>query len=154
MWTYTAGTTPENLDRDTVRFYAGDTRAEDPLVQDEEIALALSVHPEPRLAAALVCESLSAIYARLVDVSVGAKRTSLSGLSERFALRAKTLRENEETATGSGSGAVIAPGYTAGISYAEYVIDWENEDLVIPPFGIVGDDQPPFLAYLEGEQTE
>lgn len=153
MWTYQAGAVPANLGRDTVRLMVGDTRAEDPLLQDEEVAMAMALHAEPRLAAAVLCESLAAQYARLVDVSVGSKRVSLSALSQRFAERAKVLRDNEEAATGTGSGAVVAAGYLAGQSWAELELDWSDPDRVLPPFGVVGDTSPPPFLVDQEEQT-
>jgi hypothetical protein len=156
-WTYAAFSNPAAaaLARDTVRYHVGDTRADDPLVQDEEIAFALSAASNrPFLAAAIVCESLAAMFARLVDTTSGPQRVAMGSMYDRYDKAATRLRKQDEDATGiDSSGVVIVGPYVAGISRSERITDREDPDLIRPPFGVVGDGPSPF-AYPETETLD
>lgn len=155
-WTYAAMSVPAELTKDLVRFYVGDTVAEDPQIQDEEIAGMILAYPtRPRVAAAAICEALAAKFSRLVDVKVGSKTVSMSQLAERYAARATWLRtlEDEEVG-GSTAGIVIVGPYVAGLSVAERDLDRDDPDLIQPPFGLVGDGDTPSLVALTDTITQ
>ena len=86
-WTYTM---PIATDLDRVRFMTGDTVESDPLLQNEEIAYALSVFADVRLAAALCLRTLIAKCAREGNVSVGEVSVS-SSRSQQWKYAADTL---------------------------------------------------------------
>lgn len=67
-WTYDPSLP---TDKDTVRFYVGDTDTNNQLVQDETIEAMLVLYPAPKMAAAVICRSLAAQFARDVNYKVG-----------------------------------------------------------------------------------
>lgn len=67
-WTYD----PElALPRDQVRLLVGDTDADDPQFQDEELDFLVAAHASVYSAAAVACRSLAGKYARYADKWVG-----------------------------------------------------------------------------------
>jgi hypothetical protein len=70
----------------------GDTVEADPLLSDEEIAFMLSEERDPLLAAAALCEAISARFARMFDRADGDVRMSYSQRSKAYADRAAELR--------------------------------------------------------------
>ena len=89
-WSYSGD--PTGSDVDSVRFEVGDTDATRPLVQDEEIAYALSTEGGVLWTAAAICLALAARFARDVDRTMG--RTGVVASQRAFAYRvqAKALR--------------------------------------------------------------
>jgi hypothetical protein len=94
-WTYSADPTSSN--KDAVRYLIGDTNADDPLLQDEEINFnLLEVNNNIYRAAANSCENLAARYATLAQStskSVGGLSLSQSygDRGQRFLTLAKQL---------------------------------------------------------------
>ncbi len=89
-WNYTGN--PSSSDTDAVRFLVGDVDEATPLVQDEEIAWALSSEPNVYRAAATICDTISARYAKAVSRTVGGLSLDESGKYRQYAELAKTLR--------------------------------------------------------------
>lgn len=89
-WTYDGD--PAANDRDEVRFLCGDTDSTDPQVTDEKIAYCVAAAGNNILAAAMVCESLAAQYARDVDVRNGPASESASQRAKQFKAQASDLR--------------------------------------------------------------
>jgi len=90
-WSYE----PDKLNespKDQVRFLVGDVSESEPLVQDEEIHFALKQEGNVYGAAALICESLAAMFSRKVDRQTGDVRSALSQRAKAYAERAKELR--------------------------------------------------------------
>lgn len=112
-WTYTA--LPATVPADAVRLLLGDTDSTDPLVQDGEIAFALSTEINAFLAAAFCADNLAARYTR--DESISADGVSVSGASRAQAfrllasnLRARGARNVVSTDQSRPSASVIATG--------------------------------------------
>ncbi len=116
-----------------VRYLVGDTKASDPLAQDEEIAFALAQRPSIYGAAATVCRSISAKFSRDADVVDRDLRTMYSARSKAYANRAAEY----ENASVSRSGALP---YAGGISISDKRANEANPDRVQPQFGILMDD--------------
>lgn len=130
-WTYSGN--PASSDNDKVRFLVGDTDETDQLVQDEEIAYALTTQPTAELAAALVAEAIAAKFARQVDSTVGRVSESASQRAMAFRERAKELRSNI---------ALLARPSFGGLSQAEKERLDSDTDAVQPSFRIGQDDNP------------
>jgi hypothetical protein len=113
-WTYSGD--PAANDRDHVRFLIQDTNALAQLVQDEEIAFAISQEGGVTGAAALVLETLARRYAQQADVSLTSGpdtvKRSNSQLAAAFADRARELRAQAAANTG-------APWYGGGSQAAK-----------------------------------
>src|SRR5688500_9078920 len=90
MWTYSGD--PATSDKDAVRFLVGDTDIGDQLASDEELAYALSRHPDVRLASALVCDAIAAKFSRMADARVGDVSESASQRAAAYQTRADLLR--------------------------------------------------------------
>ncbi len=89
-WTYSRD--PAHSSRDAVRFLVGDTDADWPLVQDEEIDYILATYPNTTLAAAEVCDAIAARLSREADTGNMDMRVSASQRAQAYAQRAKELR--------------------------------------------------------------
>lgn len=108
-WTYSGN--PSLTSRDEVRFLVGDTDNTNQLATDEEISYALVKEGSSYLAAASVCFSLAAKYARYMDQSVGDLSISYSQRYQQFKELAKRLEL-------SGSSQFGIP-YAGGISQTD-----------------------------------
>lgn len=94
-WTY--GADPLNDPTDEVHFLAGDTDPDDPLLQDEEIALLLAMYPKPvgkpaYLAAAAACDAIAARFGRQMQRSIGDLAASAQQKFEHYLQLAAQLR--------------------------------------------------------------
>ena len=94
-WTY--GGDPGANDRDEVRFLCGDTDTTDQLVTDEEIAYAIDDAGNNKAAAALICDSIAAEFARDVDVKNGPGKEWASQRYDQYTKKAKELRAKAST---------------------------------------------------------
>lgn len=129
-WTYL----PTLLtDKDRVRFLVGDTDTTDQLVQDEEINATLTTYGVLQLAAAVICEHLSALYARQVDKRIGSLSVSASQRAKAFATRAAELRVELTT---------LAEAFVGGLSISDKVTMADDTDAVQPAFRVGQDDNP------------
>lgn len=108
-WTYSGD--PGASDKDEIRFLVGDTNADAPLVQDEEIAYILTIHAGDDSinyqAAADVAEAIAAQFARKAQRSIGPLAISAEQQYEHYVDVAKRLRGL--AATGGRSGALGLP---------------------------------------------
>lgn len=117
-----------------VRYYVGDTDINEQLVQDEEIQWQLSLNPDSvKLAAAEVCEAISAKFARWTDASVDGVSESASQKSERYSARAKELKQDAYS---------LALPVFGGITVAQQQAADQNTDMVQPSFKIGANDNP------------
>jgi|PlaIllAssembly_1097288.scaffolds.fasta_scaffold50642_2 hypothetical protein len=83
---------PGERDQDAVRFEVGDTLDRDHLVEDEDILYALSVEGTVRGAAARICESLAARFARSEGFRAGAVQANKLTVTAKYLEIAKRLR--------------------------------------------------------------
>ena len=92
-------------------------------LSDEEIQMLLTREVSVGCAAAAVCEALSRMYARFVDLSVGPRREALNQASQAYADRGKELRAEYGGGAGGSrkavaGGIVKVDGFNAGLDYA------------------------------------
>lgn len=117
-----------------VRLLVGDTDTTDQLVADEEINYYLAQNPDSvTLAAAEVCEAISAKFARWTDASVNGVSESASQKSERYSARAKELKQDAYS---------LALPVFGGITVAEQQAADQNSSMVQPSFKIGMNDNP------------
>ena len=90
-WSYSGD--PSFSEVDAIRFLVGDTDESDPLVSDEEIEWFAEEWSDKYHAAAAVCETLAAKFAREVNVSADGMSFSGSEISRNFNHRAEALRQ-------------------------------------------------------------
>lgn len=132
-WTYN----PEQLATSAlfqVRLLVGDTDINDQLFQDGEINHYISRNPNSvTLAAAEVCEGISAKFARWTDASVDGVSESASQKSERYSARAKELKQDAYS---------LALPVFGGITVAQQQAADQNTDMVQPSFKIGENDNP------------
>lgn len=89
-WSYSGD--PTGNPTDSVRFEVGDTDSTRPMVQDEEIAYALSEQGGVLWAAAAICSALAGRVARDVDRTMGRTGVSASQRALAFRAQGKALR--------------------------------------------------------------
>lgn len=146
-WTYTGN--PADSSKDRVRWLCGDTLDSDPQVSDEEIAAAVADEANVYDAAALVCDHLSARFAREAQRSLSAggglnTSVSLSERSKAYAARAKVLRDK---------GATYAVGvHAGGISRSAVEANESDTDLVQPGFYVGMFEDPGRLPRDRGRE--
>jgi len=126
-WVYTGN--PLSSTKDEVRYLVGDTDRDDQLVQDEEIAYALSVEGSTLRAAVRVARSIAARYARIVEKQVGDLKIK-SG--EKYKNYLEIMKSLENEAAGSIPG---ASPFAGGISKAQKETLESDSDRVEPSFG-------------------
>jgi hypothetical protein len=127
-WNYSGD--PADSDRDSVRFLVGDTCPEEPLVQDEEIAYALSRFPKVELASALVLRTLAAKLSRQVTSRVGEISENCSDLAKAYSDRAKEL---DPGGIVTSEGLLVLPSF-GGLSLSEKETLDADTDAVQPAF--------------------
>lgn len=147
-WTYDGD--PSASARDAVRFLAGDTDEDEPLVSDEEIAYLLTQESNHYEAAALVCEALASKFARETSVSGDGFSESGGELHRQFTERANKLRMQ------AGGRSKPRP-YVGGISHSERRTADTDPDLVPSSFRsdmhtYPGTTDKPFTSGLESDQ--
>jgi hypothetical protein len=108
-WQYSGD--PSISEKDAVRYLIGDTRADAPQVQDEEIEYVLSIsYGSIYNAASRVAETIAARYARDIDSSIGEFREQAAQRQEHYERLAAMLRG----ATGGGAAGSNTPGIFFG----------------------------------------
>lgn len=122
MWTYSGD--PSSTNRDAVRFLIGDTDNTSQLVTDEEIAYMLTQEGSTSSAAARVCRSLAAKYARFMDQSVGDLNISYSQRFKQFSEMAAKLESDASSRVGIP--------YAGGISQSDKDSRESDTDRVLP----------------------
>lgn len=131
--------------KDQVRFEIGDTDATAELLQDEEIAYAISVEATMWGAAARCCEAISRNFLRKADVRIGRGGTTLtySTAAKQYAEMAAAFRKraNGMNAPWSGGTSISAkqaaaadsdlvqPLFTKGMQASPWA-DQSNDDLI------------------------
>lgn len=136
-WNYTFK--PASVPRDGVRAAIGDTIAKDAetlSVSDEEILDCLTLdNNSVLLAAARICDQLSARFAREDSVNIsssgGLNTSNTVAKSPAYAAMAKRLREQ---ATANGEGTTAGGIYAGGISIAERDANRADTDIPQPAF--------------------
>lgn len=122
VWTYTDS--PATSTSDELRFYIGDTDANDQQLTDAEVAFLLASYGGAKNGAIAACTMLAAKYARMVDRTIGALSISASQKSKAYQSLAKTLQSQFS---------LSAIPFAGGIS----ISDKENRDSdtdKTPPF--------------------
>ena len=121
--------------RDQVRFLIGDTDSTAPLLQDEEIAYAISVENNYIGAAARCCETIAMKFLTKADVRIGRGGTTLtySTAAKQYTDKAKELRTR--------ANALNVP-WAGGTSIAEKESARADTDLVQPIFAKQAGDNP------------
>lgn len=89
-WTYSGN--PQGSELDQVRFLCGDTDAQDPYLQDEEIQFLLVTQKHPQRAAQLACQSIMAKLAREVDYAIGPEKVTASQRFRQYSQMMRILR--------------------------------------------------------------
>ena len=128
-WTYDAAIpTP----KDEIRFLTADIDPGDPLVQDEELAFVLTVHPERYRAAAVVARQIAMQFARQCTLEIAQEvRLSLSDRAKNYMAMAKEL---EAAADVSAGGVGLVGAFVGGISLAQKRAAEGAGDRVRPAF--------------------
>lgn len=131
-WTYSGN--PASSSKDAVRFLVGDTRVDDSLVQDEEIAWALAQNSNIYGAAAIIAESISAYFAtQATSVVIGPIREDYGQRAKDYASKAKEL-------SGKSSETGTLNIYAGGIYSADKLVNSEDTSLTVASFTIGQDD--------------
>ncbi len=116
-----------------VRYLVGDTIANDPQVQDEEITFALSQRTSVYGAAAMVCRSLSTQLSRVADTVDKDLRTTLSAKATAYSRRARAYEVQAIARSG-------AMPYAGGISVSDKITRELDPDRVAPQFNLDMED--------------
>lgn len=124
--TFTYSGNPGASDRDAVRFLIGDTDANDPILQDEEIDYLLADTGSVNGAALSAARSIWAKFARLVDKAVGDLRISYSQRASHYQ---QLIRQLEQRAA-----IRKAVPFAGGISKASKDSIRQDSDRVPPRF--------------------
>jgi hypothetical protein len=100
---------------DAIRFYSQDIDENDPFISDEEIAFLISnwehISDNPIFLAAVVCDAISAKFAREISFSADGVSISASDLQNKFQTLADSLRAQysaNEVGSGPSAGGLIA----------------------------------------------
>ncbi len=132
LWTYSGD--PRLCAKDSVRFLIGDTVYKDQQFTDPEILHAINLRSSSYGAAAVLCRSLAAKFAREADTVDRDLRTTLSARSRAYR-QAAIEYDNQALLTGAG-----AMPYAGGISQSDKLLQELNPDRVTPQFNIGMDD--------------
>jgi hypothetical protein len=125
-WSYTVSDLTTSS-KDQVRFLIGDTIANDPQLQDEEINFALTIRGSVYGTAAQCCLSISAQLSRKADTTTGELRTLYSSQAKAYQARAAAY----EVKSSELGGALPLVG---GISYTDKENAVLDQDRVAPEF--------------------
>ena len=112
-----------------VRMIIGDTVAENPQVEDEEINFFLTMRSSIWGAAAECCRALASQYSRSADLRAGDTERKFSQLAAAYALRAQQF---DAKAASAGAGLP----YCGGISQADKENQAQDPDRVNPQFAL------------------
>lgn len=131
-WTYSGD--PAASDLDAVRFTVGDTDKTDELVQNEEISYVLGLQANDiNRTGAVVCEAISARFAREVDSGSSDLKESASQKAKAYRERAKELR---------ALAGIDAEPVFGGITLSELETRDLDTNAVQPSFRVGQDDNP------------
>lgn len=132
-WSYS---NTQSSDKDKVRFLVGDTDTADQLVQDEEINVVLARKADIYNAAAEVCRTIAAKFARRVDKKVGHLSLSASQKAKAY------LELAEKFESDAYRNGLVASPYLGGETISDMELDEENSDLPQPSFSRGMHDNP------------
>ncbi len=144
-WTYTVTDLLTNT-KDQVRFLTGDTSANDPQLQDEEIVFTLNLRSSVWGAAAMCCGSIAANASRRADTSTGELRTHYSEVSRAYFARS-AMYETKSAEMGGAS------PFAGGISVAQKIIAETDPDRVQPSFATGMQDNTNYPVAPAGNET-
>lgn len=144
-WSYTPSDIQTNK-TDQVRWLVGDTVATDQLVQNEEIAFALTQRVSVYGAAAIVCRAIASKFSREADTVDRDLRTTLSAKAKAYASRAAMYEVQAMARSGVSA-------YAGGISISDKVQQELNLDRVPPAFTVDMDDNYLPVAPVGNEGT-
>jgi hypothetical protein len=122
-WSYSGN--PAASDRDRLRFDLGDTVAEDPLLQDEELDFCLAQESSYYGALARACEAIAMRFSREASVSTGRLSLQLAERAKQWTERAQEYRKR--------AAAAHAPS-VGGLSKAEEEAALQDPDRTGPYF--------------------
>lgn len=126
-WTY--GSNPVSDKKDAVRLLIGDTNADEPGLQDEEIQWFISQHGSEYYAASGACLALAAKFSsKASDRQVGPLRINAAEVPRAYRDLSKRLRIE-----GDQRGLFTAP-FAGGITVADKESDAKDDTLVQPRF--------------------
>lgn len=125
-WSYNF---PLTANKDKVRFLIGDTDTNDHHVEDEEINYALESEGGVKPAAALICWSQAAKYAKQADKEVDDLRIYYSQKSEAF----RELAEQFTSQSSAAAALTVIPS-AGGISKTQKQAMEDDTDRVEPAF--------------------
>ena len=116
-----------------VRFLIGDTVTSEQLLEDAEIAFAISLRSNIYGAAAECCRSLASKFSRSVTQRAGGSISNFSDMSKAYAARALQF-DSQAAQFGAGM------PYAGGISESDKLSQEQDGDRVPPQFIIGMDD--------------
>jgi hypothetical protein len=137
---FSYGGDPSFSASDAVRFLVGDTNAKRPLLDDREVAHAISKYTDQNLAAAFLADHLFGKFAAMSDFSVGPVRKNYSKVAELFKLKAQYLRDE--------SAKLAIPSFPATTHASKDTLS-QNTGLTEPSFS-VGISDNPFAVQIGG----
>ena len=115
-WTYSGD--PAASDLDAVRFYVQDTRADFPLLTDEEIDYVLAawqpIYDSILYTSAVCAEVIASKFAREVSVSADGVSVGANELQQKYKTLAEDLRDQWKNLGSAGAGAEIPSDAFAG----------------------------------------
>jgi hypothetical protein len=120
-------TSPSNSESDAVRFYCGDTEADEFYASDEEIAFALDDKGDVLLAALVVAEYIYRKLAKRTDKKNGQYSVSAS---QKFEQYGKVVQDIKDRIALDSSGVP----YAGGISLADKLSRESDTDRTKPAF--------------------
>jgi hypothetical protein len=139
--TFSYSGNPQSNDKDKVRFLVGDTDANSPLLQNEEIDYLISSESNIIMAAVAGCLAIAAHFSRLTDESVGDVSKSYGQRAEHYRDLAKSLRQRNAEMS-------VCP-YAGGISVSEKQNNAADTDRVSPSFTRELHDDPSVTEVTE-----
>lgn len=141
-WNYSGD--PSASTTDWVRWRIGDTDSSDKLLEDEEIAAAVSTYGNKKRAAVECCRAIAAKYARKVDKAVGDLRLSASQAYQQYLAMAEEI---------VADGLLEAKPYAGGISESDKSAQQKDTDRVVPAFSRDQFDHPQTIQNIESQST-
>ncbi len=144
-WTYNVSTLLTNTTYQ-VRFLTGDTSANDPQLQDEEIVFTLNLRSSVWGAAAMCCGSIAANASRRADTSTGELRTHYSEVARAYFARSAMY----ETKSAEMGGALP---FCGGITISGKALAEADLDRVPPNFNVGMTDNVNYPVAPAGNET-
>lgn len=125
-------------DKDTVRFYLGDTDETDPLASDEGILKMLTVYEDVFEATAALADGLATKFARMPTITVDGLTVKGTDRAEQFRILAANMRR---ISSKSAAGSLGVP-FVSGTSISEMDGVASDPDRAPNKFDVGQDDFP------------